>query len=65
MLAGFMPVPVDALVEEFGAGASPDTVCARTIRTLKAVGVRHFYISNLPLTDTDAVLQRILNEANE
>jgi hypothetical protein len=63
MLAGFMPVPVDELVEEFGAGASPETVCARTVRTLRAAGVRHFYISNLPLTGTDAVLHRILNEA--
>lgn len=63
MLAGFMPVPVDALVDEFGAGASPETICARTVRTLRAAGVRHFYISNLPLTDTDAVLHRILNDA--
>jgi len=63
MLAEFMPVPVDELVAEFGAGASPETVCASTIRTLKAAGVRHFYISNLPLTDTDAVLHRILDEA--
>jgi len=63
MLAEFMPVPVDELIEEFGAGATPETVCARTIRTLRAAGVRHFYISNLPLTHTDAVLHRILNEA--
>ncbi len=63
MLAGFMPVPVAELVEEFGAGLSPETVCARTIRTLRAAGVKHFYISNLPLTDTDAILHRILNEA--
>jgi len=65
MLAGFMPVPVAELVEEFGGGASANTVCARTIRTLRAAGVRHFYISNLPLTDTDAVLHRILDEARE
>ena len=63
MLAGFMPVPVAELVEEFGAGLSPETVCARTIRTLRAAGVKHFYISNLPLTATDAILHRILNEA--
>ena len=63
MLAEFMPVPVDELITEFGGGASPETVCARTIRTLKAAGVRHFYISNLPLADTDAVLHRILDEA--
>ncbi len=61
MLAGFMPVPVDALVEEFAGGATPEAVCARTIRTLRAAGVQHFYISNLPLTDTDTVLHRILD----
>ena len=63
MLADFMPVPVDALIAEFGEGATPETVCARTVRTLRAAGVQHFYISNLPLTNTDAVLHRILNEA--
>ena len=63
LLAGFMPVPVDALVEEFGAGATPETICARTVKALRAAGVRHFYISNLPLTDTDSVLHRILDEA--
>lgn len=63
MLAGFMPVPVDELVEEFGSGATPETICARTIRTLRTAGVKHFYISNLPLTNTDAVLHRILDEA--
>ncbi|MBA2354727.1 MAG: hypothetical protein H0V80_08685 [Acidobacteria bacterium] len=65
MLAEFMPVPVAELVEEFGVGASANTVCARTIRTLRAAGVRHFYISNLPLIDTDAVLHRILDEADQ
>lgn len=63
MLAGFMPVPVDELIDEFGAGATPEDVCARTIRTLRAAGVRHFYISNLPLTNTDTVLHRILERA--
>jgi len=63
MLAGFMPVPVDELIDEFGSGATPETVCARTVRTLRAAGVKHFYISNLPLTNTDAVLHRILNDA--
>jgi len=63
MLAAFMPVPVEALTDEFAAGASPQTICARTIRTLRAAGVRHFYISNLPLTNTDAVLHRIMDEA--
>ena len=34
---------------EFAGGATPIDVCARSIRELMAVGVRHFYVSNLPL----------------
>ena len=30
-------------------GVTPDEICARTIRALRAAGVRHFYVSNLPV----------------
>ena len=33
-LKGFLPVPVEGLTREFAAGATPEDVCARTIRTL-------------------------------
>jgi 5,10-methylenetetrahydrofolate reductase len=59
-LRDFLPVPVDELREEFGAGASPDAVCARSIRELAASGARHFYVSNLPIGRADSTLQRIL-----
>jgi 5,10-methylenetetrahydrofolate reductase len=59
-LKGFLPVPVDQLRAEFDAGATPDAVCARTIRELSASGVRHFYVSNLPLGRAAATLARIL-----
>ena len=59
-LSQFLPVPVEGLVKEFGAGASADEVCARTIRTLRAAGVRHFYVSNLPVGRARATLSRIL-----
>jgi hypothetical protein len=49
VLRQFLPVPVEGLLSEFQAGASPVEVCARTIRALKSLGVRHFYVSNLPL----------------
>lgn len=62
MLSRFLPVPVDALIAEFAAGATPVDICARTISTLKSLGVRHFYISNLPLTGTAAVLRSILDK---
>jgi 5,10-methylenetetrahydrofolate reductase len=59
-LAQFLPVPVAELTAEFGAGATPEQICARTIRALTNVGARHFYISNLPLSRAPAMLSRIL-----
>jgi hypothetical protein len=48
-LRQFLPVPVDGLSADFAAGASPEAVCAKTIRTLRSAGVRHIYVSNLPV----------------
>jgi 5,10-methylenetetrahydrofolate reductase len=59
-LRGFLPVPVDELTAEFGGGASAEEICARSIRELRAAGVRHFYISNLPLGKAASTLQRIM-----
>ena len=41
-LNGFLPVPIDGLTREFADGATPDEVCARTIRALMDAGARHF-----------------------
>jgi hypothetical protein len=60
ILREFLPVPVEGLVAEFGAGATPVDVCARTLRAMMDIGVRHFYISNLPLARATATLQAIL-----
>jgi 5,10-methylenetetrahydrofolate reductase len=59
VLRQFLPVPVEGLLAEFQSGASPVEVCARTIRTLKALGVRHFYVSNLPLARAQRTLAAI------
>ena len=59
-LSSFLPVPVEELKAEFAAGASPEEVCARSVRALAAAGARHFYISNLPLGRAAATLRRIL-----
>ena len=48
-LAKFLPVPVEGLRADFAGGASPEEICARTIRTLRAAGVEHVYVSNLPV----------------
>lgn len=59
-LRSFLPVPADELTAEFASGASPEEVCARSVRALAAAGAKHFYISNLPLGRAAATLRRIL-----
>ena len=61
-LKQFLPVPVDELQHEFADGGTPDSVCARSIRELAASGVRHFYVSNLPVNRAAATLARILDQ---
>jgi 5,10-methylenetetrahydrofolate reductase len=62
-LKGFLPVPVEGLTREFADGATPEDICARTIRTLLDAGARHFYISNLPLAKAQIVLEDVLERA--
>ncbi|HEX6465281.1 MAG TPA: hypothetical protein VFZ98_12540, partial [Vicinamibacterales bacterium] len=59
-LRDFLPVPVDELRAEFASGATPEAVCARSIRELTASGARHFYVSNLPIGRAAATLSTIL-----
>lgn len=60
ILKQFLPVPAEGLTKEFGGGASADDVCARTIRALRASGVKHMYVSNLPVKTARRTLERIL-----
>jgi len=62
-LGRFLPVPVDALVSEFASGATAVEICARTITAMRRLGIRHFYISNLPLHATTTTLNAILDRA--
>ena len=62
-LRQFLPVPIDALSKEFAAGATPEDVCARTIAMLQAAGVRHCYVSNLPVGRAPQTLNKILERA--
>jgi 5,10-methylenetetrahydrofolate reductase len=59
-LSNFLPVPVEALTREFGEGASPEEICARSLRALRAAGVRHCYVSNLPVGHARQTLEKIL-----
>jgi 5,10-methylenetetrahydrofolate reductase len=63
-LKGFLPVPTEALIKEFGGGATAVEVCARTLSTLAAAGARHFYISNLPASHALVTLGAILERTN-
>ena len=64
-LQKFLSVPLEALTEEFARGASPEEVCARTTRALRAAGVKHCYVSNLPVGRARQTLARILALAGE
>jgi 5,10-methylenetetrahydrofolate reductase len=59
-LRHFLPVPRSGLVAEFGAGATAADICGRSLRSMMGLGVRHFYISNLPLIGASTVLAAIL-----
>jgi 5,10-methylenetetrahydrofolate reductase len=58
-LSAFMPVPVSGLSTEFAAGASPEEICARTIRAVRALGVGHLCICNLPMEGASTALGAI------
>jgi hypothetical protein len=62
-LSRFMPVPVEGLLNEFASGATAIDMCARTLRALRALGVRHFCICNLPMHEASAILAAILGTA--
>jgi hypothetical protein len=62
-LKGFLPVPAEELRREFAAGDTAEDICARSIRALRATGVQHFYVSNLPLGRAALTLNRILTKA--
>lgn len=59
-LSRFLPVPVEALTAEFAGGATPIEICARTLRAVMDLGIRNFYVSNLPLARASATLNAIL-----
>jgi hypothetical protein len=64
-LKSFIPVPAEELTREFGGGATPEQVCARTIRALREAGARHFYVSNLPLQKAALTLSRVMMLAED
>lgn len=62
-LARFMPVPLEDLTREFAAGASAIEICARTIRAIRSLGVKHILVCNLPMHGAWTTLSAILDRA--
>lgn len=58
-LGEFFPIPAEEITREFEAGASPDEVCARSVRTLRDAGARHVYVSNLGTRRAAERLERV------
>ena len=58
-LERFMRVPGAEVTREFESGLSADEICARTIRGLRDLGVRHVYVSNLRPDDAPERLSAI------
>jgi 5,10-methylenetetrahydrofolate reductase len=49
LLSRFFPVPAEGLQRDFEAGVTSDEICAQSVLALLQRGVRHIYISNLPM----------------
>jgi hypothetical protein len=62
-LRSFLPVPAEGLARDFAAGATPEDICAQTIRVLRDAGAQHFYISNLPIERAPSVLASIVEKS--
>jgi hypothetical protein len=59
-LRQFFPVPAAEVVREFASGASPEEICARTIRALREVGVEKVYVSNLGFKKPEERYRKLL-----
>jgi hypothetical protein len=60
-LGDFFPVPAAELTREFGAGLTPEEICARTVRALREVGAEKVYLSNLGFEGVETRYRRIID----
>jgi 5,10-methylenetetrahydrofolate reductase len=58
-LARFMRVPAMEITRDFEKGRTADEICARTIRALRDIGIRHVYVSNFRPDDAPERLEAI------
>jgi hypothetical protein len=62
-LGDFLPVPVEGLAREFGAGRSAESICGETVRRLRELGAERIYLSNLGVRGAAERYERILDAA--
>lgn len=61
-LGRFFPVPIEGVTKDFQAGLKPEEITAKTIRSLRDVGVDKVYVSNLGFRRPEDRYRRILEE---
>jgi hypothetical protein len=59
-LRQFFPVPVEEITHDFASGATPESICAKTIAGLRTVGVDKVYVSNLGFLRPEARYRKVL-----
>ncbi|HSG47454.1 MAG TPA: hypothetical protein VLA43_06580 [Longimicrobiales bacterium] len=59
-LAEYFPVPARELTAEFAAGATPEEICARSLRAALDAGAAGVYVSNLGFREAGRRLRKVL-----
>jgi 5,10-methylenetetrahydrofolate reductase len=65
MLSQFFPVPFDELKRDFDAAVAAAEICARSVQALLQRGVKHLYVSNLPMGTAVQKLAEIESRVEE
>lgn len=59
-LGAYFPVPVPELTAEFESGATPEEICARSLRAALDAGAAGVYLSNLGFREAGRRLRKVL-----
>ena len=65
MLSQFFPVPFDELKRDFGEGLPAAEICAKSVHSMLQRGVKHIYVSNLPMATAAQKLADIESRVEE
>jgi len=59
-LGQFFSVPAEGITRDFESGMSAEEICAKTIRTLRDLGVEKIYLSNLGFQNPEKRYRKVL-----